>query len=126
MEGMQKNYRLATEIEKELKHMDLETFLEFDHNGRYEFAMCERCDGPLLGHMEVKCCGKEDVRYGSEGVWSFKNWKKRVSGFREAVVARENKNEEIRAGMFSEAMILAMESKEQKNRPDTTMQLVKS
>ena len=51
-------------------------------------------DRHLLGVkvvMEVKCSGKEGVRYGSEAVILFENWLKRVSGFRKAVIARENR-----------------------------------
>ena len=118
-------------IEEELRNMNLENFLDFNRNGRYELARGEGCDGPLLGHLEVQCGSTEGVRYGSEAVRL-----NRVSGFREAVIARdnkmeemrearENKKEEIRAGKFVEAMKLALVSKEQKDRPGATTQLVK-
>ena len=58
--------------------------MDFDSIGRYEFLRFEGFDGPLLGHLEVKCSGKDGVRYGSE------------------------------------AMRLALESKEKKARPNTT------
>ena len=51
--------------------MDLENFLDFDLNGRYEFARCEGCDGLLLCHLEVKRSGKGSVRYRSEAVRCF-------------------------------------------------------
>ena len=46
-EGMKKNYKLCSEIEEEMKNVVLENFLDFDFNGRYEFASCEDCNGPL-------------------------------------------------------------------------------
>ena len=58
-----KNYMSKTEIGGELKYVGLKNFLDFDSNGRYEFARCERCDGPLLGYLEPKCHGKEGERY---------------------------------------------------------------
>ena len=33
--------------------------MDFDDDGKYEFARCEGCFGPLLGHMEAKCREKE-------------------------------------------------------------------
>ena len=66
LEDIKKNYRALEEIEAELKNVDLGNFLDFDYEGRYEFAKCEGCDGPLLGHLEVKCLGKQGLRYHSE------------------------------------------------------------
>ena len=45
------------EHEEEIKNVDLENFLYFDINGRYEYMRCEGCDGPFLGHLEDKCTG---------------------------------------------------------------------
>ena len=59
MEGINKNYGLLTEIEEDIKNMDLENFLEFDLNGRYDFTRCEDCNGPLFRHTRVKYSGKE-------------------------------------------------------------------
>ena len=58
MEGINKNYGLLTEIEEDIKNMDLENFLEFDLNGRYDFTRCEDCNGPILEHIKVICSGK--------------------------------------------------------------------
>ena len=66
-----KNYKKAPEIEEELKTVDLGIYLDFDDNRRYEFDKCEGCNGPLLGHIEVKCCGKQGSRYGNKAVKSF-------------------------------------------------------
>ena len=48
--------------------MSLDPFLEFDDTGRYEFLKCEGLDRSLLGHLEVKCKGKEGVGYLRETV----------------------------------------------------------
>ena len=51
MEGMKKNYKSCSEIEKEMKNVVFENFLEIDFNGTYEFSSCEDCNSPLLGHI---------------------------------------------------------------------------
>ena len=56
------NWTLSKRILR--KKIDLSNFLDFDDDSRYDFARCEGCDGSLLGHLEVKCCGKEGFRYG--------------------------------------------------------------
>ena len=40
IECMKKNYRPASEIEEELKNVDLGNFLDFDYDGRYDFGRC--------------------------------------------------------------------------------------
>ena len=75
---MKKIYRSLAEIEKYMNNVDIENFLEFDLNGRYEFARCKGCDGHLLGHLEVRCKGKEGARYESENVRLFENYLKRI------------------------------------------------
>ena len=89
--------------------MELDNFLDFDSFGRYEFARCEGYDGPLLGHLEVKCSGKDAVRYGSEAVRLFESWLKRKKGFREAVTTRQykmkEKEEEMTAGKFADVRL---------------------
>ena len=107
--------------------MDLKNFLYFYTNDEYEFAKCEGCYDPLLGHLEVKCSSKEGVRYGNEAVRSFENWFKRVSGFKEALAARNQRKEDIRSAKIREAVRLAIESVEKKNRPEAkTTQLLKA
>ena len=78
MDGMKKNYRSVTEIEEEIKNVDIGNFLDFDDDGKYEFAKCEGFFGPLLGHIEAKFSGKEGVRYGSEALKTCEIWIKRV------------------------------------------------
>ena len=99
---MKKNYASMEDIGEELKNVGLENFLDFNANDDFEFAKCEGCDGPLLGHLVVKCGEKDGVRYGSEAVRSFENWLKRVPGFREAVNARQQKKEEMRSAKIGE------------------------
>ena len=71
MDRIKKNYRSVMEIMEEIKHVDIGNFLDFDDDGKYEFARCEGWFGPFLGHIEAKCTGKEGVRYGSEAVKIF-------------------------------------------------------
>ena len=62
MEDMKKNYASMDVIAEELKNVGIENFLDFNANDDFEFAKCEGCDGPLLGHLEVKCTVKEEVK----------------------------------------------------------------
>ena len=95
--------------------MDQANFFDYDQDGIYEFARCEGCNGPLLGHLKVIC--SEGVRYGSETVRSFENWLKRVSGFREALVVRNKIRDGNRAGHIRKAVRLVIENVEKKNTP---------
>ena len=117
---MKNRYGAVSEIEVELKNVEIENFLDFKANDEFEFAKYEGCDGPLLGHLEFKCRGKQGVRYWSEAVKSFKHWLKRVPGFREAVAARQQKKEEMRFARIGEFLKIAIESVEKKNTPGTT------
>ena len=55
MDSIQINYKPDKDIKKELAYVDLDYFLEFDYTGKFEFLKCAHCDGPQLGHLEVKC-----------------------------------------------------------------------
>ena len=57
-------------------------------NGKYEFIHCEDCNGPILGHLTVKY---PKLEYDAEVMSKFKNYLKRIGGFKEAVWAREKK-----------------------------------
>ena len=120
---MKKNYYPLEDIEAELKKVVLENFLDFNSNDAFEFAKCEGCDGPLLGHLEVKCTVKEEVRYGLEIVKTFKNWLKRIPGFREQLKARQQQRENMRATAIGEYVKLAIESAEKKNTPGGTINM---
>ena len=72
-----------------------------------------------MGHLKVKC---PKLEYGEEDVKKFERYLKSIGGFKEAVLARENKireenkkieikKEEIRASKFAEAIKLALERK---------------
>ena len=52
-ELMKSNYLKDVGIQEELRKVNIENFLEFDSNGRYEFYKCAGCLGPQLGHIEV-------------------------------------------------------------------------
>ena len=54
---MKTNYRSLEDIKDELQRYDMEQFLKFDINGRFGFFHCERCAGPMLGHMATRCRG---------------------------------------------------------------------
>ena len=56
---MKKNYLSMEDIEEVLKKETIECYLDFNANDDFEFTKCEGCDGPLLGHQEVKCAVKE-------------------------------------------------------------------
>ena len=90
MENMKSNYKRESEIEEEMKNVVIENFLDFDVNGKYEFARCEDCNGLLMGHLKVKC---PKVEYSDKDVNKFEHYLKRIGGFKEAVWAREKKIE---------------------------------
>ena len=54
---MKENYKKIDDIAHKLRNSALNVLLDFDCNGKYEFIKCEICDGPILGHLEVKCQG---------------------------------------------------------------------
>ena len=119
MENMKSNYKRESEIEEEMKNVVIENFLDFDDNSRYEFARCEDCNGPMMGHLKVKC---PKLEYGEEDMNKFEVYLKRIGGFKEALWARKKKNkeenekieikkEEIRASKFAEVIKLVLENK---------------
>ena len=112
----EKNYNKAPEIEEELKTVDLGIYLDFNDNRDYIFDRCEGCDGPLLGHIKVKCCGKQGSRYGTEAVKSFEYFLKRIPGFKEQLEYRRKKRDEIRVGQIAEAVKTTVETVEKKGR----------
>ena len=121
---MKKNYGSMDDIEAELKNVGLENFLDFKANDDFEFAKCEGCDGPLLGHLEVKCTVKEGVRYGLEVLKTFENWLKRIPGFRDQLKARQQKKDDIRATKIGEYVKIVIETADKKNT--TTAREIKS
>ena len=80
------NYKKDAEIEAELENVNIENYLEFDYQGRYEFKECEYCTGPLLGHIQPKC---PKVEYDERGVKRFKTHLKNIGGFDASVKKRE-------------------------------------
>ena len=55
IDNINSNYKKDSEIQEELKNVNIENHLEFDYHGRFEFRKCEYCDGLLLGHLTQKC-----------------------------------------------------------------------
>ena len=109
-----------------MKNVLIKNFLDFDVKGKYEFARCEDCNGLLIGHLKVKC---PEVEYSVEDVKKFKNYLKRIGGFKEALWAREKKKEEekeeievkkpdIITSKFEESVKLALEGKKIKHHQE--------
>ena len=76
---MKNNYKKIDDITLEVRNSEIEDLLKFDNNGKYEFFKCETCDGPILGHQEVKCRGLDGIRYNTQIVKSFENWLERIA-----------------------------------------------
>ena len=79
------------------------------------FGKCEKCDGPLLGHIEVKSRDKNGVRYVTKAVKSFEHWIRRIPGLRGAMMANQKK-EDMRSAKIGEYVEIALESVKKKNR----------
>ena len=91
MENIKSNYKKESEIEEEMKNVVIENFLDFDDNGRYEFARCEDCNGPLFGQLKAKF---PKIRYDETYVKIFETYLKRIAGSKKALWARDKKNRE--------------------------------
>ncbi len=72
MEIIKKNYLNQEDITKNIKAHGLKEYLEFKNTGEYEFFKCEDCEGPILGHIQVKC---QDT-YEEWTVTKFEGWLK--------------------------------------------------
>ena len=114
---MKKNYQSEEEIEKELKNVGIENFVEFNAYVEYVFGKCQKCEGQLIGHMKVKCRG-EGVRYGLESVRSFKHWVKRMPAFKEALFIRNQAKEDRKLAKIDEYVKITIESVESKSNPE--------
>ena len=99
------------------KNIKIDNYLEFEVNSKYEFIRCEDCNGPTLGHLQVKC---PKIEYDEDVLSKFKNCLKRIWEFKEAVWAREKRKEEeddakemkkevLRAAKLVEVIKLALE-----------------
>ena len=123
MENMKKNYLSKEDITEVLKKEMVEYYLDFNAIDDFEFTKWEGCDGLLLGHQEVKWPVKEGVRYTPDVVKSFKNWLKRIPGFREQLKVRQQNKENMRASAIEEYVKLAIKSAEKNNTTEGTTQL---
>ena len=118
-----KNYKPDADIRKELGHVKLDIFLDFDNDGNYEFLKCVYCDGPLLGHMEVKC---PRLDYDSVLVKRYEGYLKGLKEFRVALEERrsEIKKQEMQSMASMVRMTVDTAIQERGNAQGTT-QLVK-
>ena len=82
MESISTNYKKVSEIQEELKNVNIENYLEFNYQGDYVFKKCEYCDGLLLGHITQKC---PKLDYDEKVVKKFESYLKNIGGFSEAV-----------------------------------------
>ena len=85
---MKNNYKKIDDIASEIRHSEIEDFLEFEDSGKYKFLKCEMCNGPILGHIEVKCRSLDGGRYEREVVESLQNWMRRNKTFQQAITER--------------------------------------
>ena len=47
MESISTNYKKVSEIQEELRNVNIENHLKFNYQCDYEFKKCEYCDGLL-------------------------------------------------------------------------------
>ena len=109
------NYKKIDDIASEIRHSEIEDFLEFYDGDKYKFLKCEMCNGHILGHIEVKCRSLDGARYDKEVVESLQNWMKRNKTFQQAVTERNKKNKNEEHEKMSETMKIMMESMESRN-----------
>ena len=88
MDNIKSNYKKVSEIQEELKNVNIENHFEFNYQGYYVFKKCEYCDGLLLGHITQKC---PKLDYDEKDVKKFENHLKNIGGFSEAM-ERRHKN----------------------------------
>ena len=85
------NYKKLSEIQEELRNVNIENHLKFNYQGDYVFKKCEYCDGPLLGHTTQKC---PKLDYDKKVVKKFDNHLENIGGFHEAIERREKSHRE--------------------------------
>ena len=111
VDTMKKNYKNADEITADLKNTGLDEFLKHDVHGRFGFYLCEGCGGPMLGHIQTKCCGLTEG-YDSQTVNKFQNWLERLPEFKRQVEQRklsmEDRQAELQARKLGEAVNLIL------------------
>ena len=120
---MKSDYKNMEEMKAEVMAVNIEEFLQFNNNGRFDFYKCESCGGPMLGHMEAKCRGLKGARYEEPIVKAFKDWFRGIPELKVAVDNRERRKEERKAERKAESMRVMMEGM---NKPQgQTAQIVK-
>ena len=94
MESIRSNYKKDSEIQEEVKNVNIKCYLMFDYKGKYEFKTSEYCTGLLLGHFQTKC---PKLEYDENGIKRFVDHLQNIGGFDEALKRREKSYWEKRA-----------------------------
>ena len=104
MESIITNYKKVSEIQEELKNVNIENYLEFNYQGDYVFKKCEYSDGPLLGHITQKF---PRLDYDENAVKKFETHLKNIGVFSEAV-KRRHKNHVEEVAKWSESKVVTV------------------
>ena len=91
MESISTNYKKFSDIQEELRNVNIENYLKFNFQGNYEFRRCEYCDGSMLGHMVQKC---QKLDYDERVIKKFERHLENIGGFQEAIERREMSHRE--------------------------------
>ena len=102
MDNIKSNYKKVSEIQEELKNVNIENYLEFNYQGDYEFKKCPFCDGPALGHLAAKC---PKLDHDEKAVKKFETYLKSMEGFSEAV-ERRHKNHVQKVAKWTEPKVV--------------------
>ena len=79
---MKSNYLKEVNLQEELKNVEIENYLKYFSDCRYEFYKSPGCFGPKLGHITQKC---PKVKYDRESVQEFEIYLEEVGGFKEVI-----------------------------------------
>ena len=123
MDRNKKNYKSDNEIQKELANVNIDNFLDCDYNGKYEFVRCAHCEGPLLGHLEVKC---PRLEYDGGTAKKFETHLKGLEGFRTALKQREMEKEELKMKAMKNMVKMTVEGLQNRGNAQGITQIVKS
>ena len=112
MESIMVNYKKDSEIEGELENVNIENYLRFDFNGKYNFKKCAFCNGPLLGHYQPKC---SKLEYDAHGVERYEVYLQNIGGFDEAIDRRHERfwQKESRCKRSEEGTVTLEQQEEQ-------------
>ena len=86
LDSIRSNYKKESDIQEELKNVNIGNHLEFNYHRNYVFRKCAYCDGPILRYLPTKC---PKLDYDEKVVKKFESYLKNIGGFSEAVERRE-------------------------------------